>query len=133
MTVWGLVEVLRGVVVGEPYGADGKKYAGEVRVGLVVVDIMEGKDTTVREEGGDEEGDKNRGGYIRVLTQDLVNVWNTLWSNSDARAKQYRVLLERIERVRVCVDGEAVRERGLSAELERGRKERARIDMRAGW
>jgi hypothetical protein len=71
--------------------------------------------------------------YSRLLVQDLVNVWNALWANDERRAKAYRILLERIQRVRVCIDGVLVRERELRLELERGQRERRRIAMRVGW
>jgi hypothetical protein len=41
-------------------------------------------------------------------------------------------LLQRIERVRVCIDGVLVRERGLRVELERGRREMKRLVLRSG-
>ena len=69
----------------------------------------------------------------RVVIADLVDVWNKLWSSDEAKAHQYRHLLERIQRVRICVDGVLVRERELRLELERGQAERRRIAARVGW
>jgi hypothetical protein len=43
------------------------------------------------------------------------------------------MLLERILKVRICMDGVLVRERELRLELERGQAERRRIAMRVGW
>lgn len=71
--------------------------------------------------------------YRRQLTQDLTDVWNDLWSSEAMRIKPYRVLLERIRRVKICVDGKLLRERELRLELERGRQERRRIAARVGW
>ncbi|KAH3915358.1 hypothetical protein HBI56_165360 [Parastagonospora nodorum] len=69
----------------------------------------------------------------RAVTRELVNVWNKLWSGDEYRSRYYGGLLEKIKRVRVCVDGELVRERELRLELERGQAERRRIAQRVGW
>jgi hypothetical protein len=69
----------------------------------------------------------------QVLARDLVDVWNTIWSNSNHQSRHYTILLERIKRVRICVDEALVRERELRLELERGQAERRRIAMRVGW
>jgi hypothetical protein len=69
----------------------------------------------------------------QVLARDLVDVWNTIWSNSDHQSRHYTILLERIKRVRICVDEALVGERELRLELERGQAERRRIAMRVGW
>jgi hypothetical protein len=68
-----------------------------------------------------------------VLRNDLVDVWDKIWSATDGRdirARLYRTLLEKIRRVRICVDGVTFRTRGLAVELERGRAEMRRIQMR---
>jgi len=69
----------------------------------------------------------------RAVTRELVNVWNKLWSGDEYRSRYYGGLLERIKRVRVCLDGVLVRERELRLELERGQAERRRIAQRVGW
>lgn len=68
----------------------------------------------------------------RLLAHDLINMWNTLWSRSHAQSRHYTILLERIKRVKFCVEGVLIRERELRLELERGRAERGRIAMRIG-
>lgn len=70
-----------------------------------------------------------------LLRNELVDVWDKIWSatgrnRSDLKARLYRTLLERIKRVRICVNGETFRTRGLSVELERGRAEMRRYQMR---
>lgn len=69
----------------------------------------------------------------RVVARELINVWNKLWSIDESKGRYYRSLLERIQRVRVCVDEVLVRERELSLELERGQAEGRRIAQRVGW
>jgi hypothetical protein len=59
-----------------------------------------------------------------------VDVWNELWLGR--WPVKYEALLQRIERVRVCIDGVLVRERGLRVELERGRREMKRLVLRSG-
>lgn len=68
-----------------------------------------------------------------ILAKELVNVWNSLWTADSFKARYYRNLLERIGKVRVCVEGKTWRVRELGDELERGKKERKRIEMRGGW
>lgn len=66
----------------------------------------------------------------RVMAGELVDVWNELWLGR--WPAKYDALLQRIERVRVCIDGVVVRERDLRAELERGRREMKRLALRSG-
>jgi hypothetical protein len=68
-----------------------------------------------------------------IVARELVDVWNKLWSGHEFKGRLYGKLLERIERVRVCVDGVLIRERDLKLELERGQAERKRIAQRVGW
>ncbi|USP73468.1 hypothetical protein yc1106_00742 [Curvularia clavata] len=70
-----------------------------------------------------------------LLRNELVEVWDKIWSSTDAngndiKAMLYRTLLGKIKRVRICVDGVTFRTRGLAVELERGRAEMRRIQMR---
>jgi hypothetical protein len=69
----------------------------------------------------------------RIVARELVDVWNKLWSGHEFKGRLYGKLLERIKRVRVCVDGVLIRERDLKLELERGQAERRRIAQRVGW
>ncbi|EDU44309.1 hypothetical protein A1F94_002489 [Pyrenophora tritici-repentis] len=70
-----------------------------------------------------------------LIRNELVEVWNRIWAaddfpTSELRARYYRFLLEKINRVRICVNGKTFRTRELAAELERGRAEMRRIQMR---
>jgi hypothetical protein len=69
----------------------------------------------------------------RALARELVDIWNSLWSGGEYKSRVYGGLLEKIKRVRVCIDGVLVRERKLRLELERGQAERRRIAQRVGW
>ena len=69
----------------------------------------------------------------QAVTRELVDVWNKLWSGDSFKSRQYGILLGRILKVRICMDGVLVRERELRLELERGQAERRRIAMRVGW
>lgn len=66
----------------------------------------------------------------KAVAKELVDVWAKLWAGDEFKARYYKCLLEKIEWVRVCVDGKTYRVRELAGELERGRKETARIAMR---
>jgi hypothetical protein len=67
------------------------------------------------------------------IADELVDVWNELWAGqSGPQRVSYAALLQKIERVRVCVDGVLVKERELRLELERGQKEMKRIALRGG-
>ncbi|KAF2789028.1 hypothetical protein K505DRAFT_328521 [Melanomma pulvis-pyrius CBS 109.77] len=71
--------------------------------------------------------------HPRTVARELVNVWQKIWSGDDFKGVFYQMLLERIKRVRVCVDGQTWKTRELRLELERGQQERNRIAQRVGW
>lgn len=70
-----------------------------------------------------------------IISHELVNIWNKIWTANDFntvdyQARYYRVLLEKINRVRICIDGKTFKTRELAVELERGRAEMRRIERR---
>ncbi|KAF2469663.1 uncharacterized protein BDR25DRAFT_304376 [Lindgomyces ingoldianus] len=71
--------------------------------------------------------------HPRTVAKELVDVWNKIWGAADFRGGFYYILIERIKRVRVCINEETWRVRELRLELERGQAERRRIAARAGW
>ncbi|KAF2260727.1 hypothetical protein CC78DRAFT_386782 [Lojkania enalia] len=71
--------------------------------------------------------------HPRTVARELVDVWNKIWSADDFKSSFYQSLLERIKRVRVCVNDETWRIRELRLELERGQAERRRIAARGVW
>ena len=67
---------------------------------------------------------------IVIISHELV-IWTANDFNTvDYQARYYRMLLEKINRVRVCVDGKTFKTRELAVELERGRAEMRRIERR---
>lgn len=71
--------------------------------------------------------------HPRTVAKELLDMWNIIWTGDYFKGEYYHVLLERIKRVKICVDGEAWRVRELGMELERGQAERRRIAMRGIW
>jgi hypothetical protein len=76
----------------------------------------------------DARANEVREGLVHPLTvaRELVDVWAKIWRGEEEKGVLYRVLLERIWVVGVCVDGVEVGRRGLGKELKRGRRERRR-------
>lgn len=71
--------------------------------------------------------------HPQTVARELLNMWNIIWTAEDFKGAHYHVLLERIKRIKICVDRETWRVRELGMELERGQAERRRIAMRGGW
>jgi hypothetical protein len=69
----------------------------------------------------------------RTVARELVDVWQKIWSGETYKGVFYRILLERIKKVRVYINGEEYRVRELRLELERGQKEAERIAARVGY
>lgn len=68
--------------------------------------------------------------HPRTVAKELVDVWYKIWSGDNFKSSFYQILIERIKRVRVCVNDETWRVRELRLELERGQAERRRIAAR---
>ncbi|KAF2661914.1 hypothetical protein K491DRAFT_686894 [Lophiostoma macrostomum CBS 122681] len=71
--------------------------------------------------------------HPQTVAKELVDVWNRIWAADDYKGTFYQILLERIKRVRICINEETWRVRELRLELERGQAERRRIAARVGW
>lgn len=71
--------------------------------------------------------------HPRTVAKELLDMWNIIWTGDYFKGEHYHILLERIKRVKICVDGETWRVRELGMELERGQAERRRIAMRGVW
>ncbi|KZM24894.1 uncharacterized protein EKO05_0010974 [Ascochyta rabiei] len=71
--------------------------------------------------------------HPRTVAKKLLDMWNIIWTGEGFKGAHYRVLLERLKRVKISVDGETWRVRELGMELKRGQEERKRIAMRGGW
>lgn len=71
--------------------------------------------------------------HPRTVAKELIEVWQRIWAGDQFKGAFYQVLLEKISRVSVCIDGECWKTRQLRRELERGQKERTRIAARGVW
>ncbi|KAF1925189.1 uncharacterized protein M421DRAFT_70608 [Didymella exigua CBS 183.55] len=71
--------------------------------------------------------------HPRTVAKELLDMWNIIWTCEEFKGAHYHILLERIKRVKICLDGETWRVRELGMELERGQAERRRIAMRGIW
>lgn len=140
-TCWAICEALRRVFELDTYQADTRTHGmSDLAIDTLIINVIPpdqpAKDTLPRRDSANETDSETTSedeDHSRVLARDLVDVWNKLWAGDDYKGRFYCHLLERIKRVRVCVDGELVRERELRLELERGQEERRRIAMRVGW
>ena len=68
--------------------------------------------------------------HPRTVAKELLDMWNIIWTGEDFKGSYYHVLLQRIKRVKISVDGETWRVRDLGMELERGQAESRRLAMR---
>lgn len=71
--------------------------------------------------------------HPRTVAKELLDMWNIIWTGEEFKGAHYHVLLERIKRVKICIDGEMWRVRELGRELARGQAERRRIALRGVW
>lgn len=71
--------------------------------------------------------------HPKTVARELVDMWQKIWSGETSKGVFYQMLLERIKKVRVCINGDEYRVRELRLELERGQKERERIAARVGY
>lgn len=135
-TSWALCAALKRILEKGPDFSRKVNSAHTVTVEEVVFNVV--PPLNVREEeflpeGFPTDGMDNGVVHPKTVARELVDVWNKIWSGDEYKGVYYQVLLERIQRVRVCVDGETFRTRELRLELERGQAERRRIAARVGW
>ena len=71
--------------------------------------------------------------HPHTVARELVEVWHKIWQGDEFKGIYHGILLRRIRRVRVCVDGATWRVRELKRELERGQAEQRRIAARGIW
>lgn len=135
-TSWAICAALRHIIDKGPDFSRVKNSAHTITIDEVVLNVVSPPDYPKEKylPEGFPVGDM-RDGLVHPLTvaRELVDVWNKIWSGDEFKSSFYRVLLERIQRLRVCIDGEAWRVRELRLELERGQAERRRIAARVGW
>jgi hypothetical protein len=130
---WGVCAALKRVIeFGPDFGREGK--VGRVwMVDEVVLNVVTPGD--VPPEGfldEDLDGGQIEDGVVhpKSVARELNAVWNYIWAPSHEVAAAHWLLIERIGRVRVCLDGETWRTRELREEWKRGQDERRRIAMR---
>ena len=102
--------------------------AVETSIDELVLNVVTSSDVSKEE----DHAGANEGDCSRAVASDLVNMWNQLWTASPG-TQLWQVLLERVKRVRVCIDGETWKVREIRLELERGQAERRRIAARSGY
>ncbi|KAL6711000.1 hypothetical protein ACN47E_006875 [Coniothyrium glycines] len=138
-TSWAICAALKHVFEHDPDIIPTRDCRNDIHVGEVILDIIPTVPTAPQpvqntpqapSQGAEQEDGVS---VEETLAKELVDVWNKLWSGDGFKARYYRGLLERIGRVKVCVEGKVYRVRELGDELERGKRERRRIEMRGGW
>ncbi|KNG52041.1 hypothetical protein TW65_00506 [Stemphylium lycopersici] len=141
MTSWAICAALKHIFDNGPdrmHKNRRLKYIDEVIINILPQEPVASANTP-RSEGDEEDTllvpEVQPTNPTELLRDELVNVWDKIWSATDAntsefKARLYRPLLEKIKRVRICVGGVTFRTRGLAIELERGRAEMRRIQMR---
>jgi hypothetical protein len=131
-TSWAICAVLENVLKHGPDIISRRDGWNDITIDEVIINVVPQFEPTAHNHGGESMA------YIPVsrttsaehLLHRLVNVWSKLWAGDEFKARYYRVLLEKIKKVRICLNGETFRIRELAVELERGQAERRRIDMR---
>ncbi|KAF2748847.1 hypothetical protein M011DRAFT_339302 [Sporormia fimetaria CBS 119925] len=67
-------------------------------------------------DGSDKDDD------LKIVAESLITLWNNVWLGRDP-GTLYRILLYRVQRVRVCIGGRTYKVRNLRLELQRGHSE----------
>lgn len=132
---WGLEREWKEEREGEKEKKRGEKLVVEMEVGELVLNVVSPEgETPVKFLDEDFPPDEVEEGVVhpRTVARELDEVWSRIWAGEEPRGVVYGGLLERIDWVRVCVDGETFKLRELRGVLERGREERRWIAQRPG-
>ena len=135
-TSWALCAVLKRILEKGPDFTRMEDSTNSVTVEEVVFNVVSPPNVPKERYLPEEfplDGVKDGLVHPKTVAKELVDVWNKIWSGDEYKGVYYQVLLERIQRVRVCIDEETFRTRELRLELERGQAERRRIAARVGW
>ncbi|KAF2035067.1 hypothetical protein EK21DRAFT_54741 [Setomelanomma holmii] len=132
-TSWAICAALQKILEQDPDSDSSYSSPGGVDIETLVLNIIPPSIPKDLPTNLEESARIEAANLPQTVARELVDVWNKLWSGDSYKARQYRVLLEKIMKVRICVDGVMIRERELRLELERGQAERRRIAMRVGW
>jgi hypothetical protein len=142
-TSWAICAALKHVFEHGPRIIPTKDCRNDLSIDEVILNVVPPTDTPEASSNSESTAnnhhdDSNDGLFIaerkntptEAVLKELIDVWNKLWAADEFKARYYRMLLEKIKRVRICVKGKTFRVRDLGLELERGQAERRRIDMR---
>jgi hypothetical protein len=134
-TSWAVCAALKHVFEQDGLLSPARRAGGEIAVDELTLNVV--SPARPRQEYLDETFplDGTSEGIVHPYTvaRELVEVWHKIWVGEEFKGVYHHMLLERIGRVRVCVDGATWRERELKGELERGQAERRRIAARGVW
>lgn len=128
--MWAICDTLKGLV-----GTKGTagNCANEVTIDTLILNVVTAAQSGVLTEALVGDATRIFDDDSQAVAKSLLDIWNKLWSGVEYLNGTYCILLERIQRVKVCIDGVLIRERELRLELERGQAERKRIALRVGW
>ncbi|PSN68754.1 hypothetical protein BS50DRAFT_323782 [Corynespora cassiicola Philippines] len=135
-TSWAICAALKRIFEKGPHFSNMKETDHETTVEELVLNVVPPpnvpQDKFLPE---DFPTDGVRDGLVhpQTVARELVDVWNKIWAGDDFKGGFYQMLLERIKRVRICVNSQTWRVRELRLELDRGQAERRRIAARVGW
>jgi hypothetical protein len=129
---WAICAALKHIVEHNPDNIPTRSYQNAITIDEVILNVVPQSSVKVPNDDGESLfiPESQSSSPAEELLHELVNVWNKLWAGNSFKARYYRTLLEKIKRVRVCLNGETFRIRELAVELERGQAERRRINMR---
>jgi hypothetical protein len=130
--IWMLCEVLRYILqLGPAAFHDGLRNR-TMAIDELVLNVVPVFDGLPEENSTEGQETRNSMRGTQSIAKQLVDVWNRIWA-ADAQGYHYYLLLQRIKRVRVCINEETYRVRELRLELERGQAENKRIATRLGY
>ena len=132
---WAVCAAVRKVLVSGPDLSASEASKHRITIEELILDVVTPSSS---QELPDEVEAQNDDGLEAAsnatnMARQLVDVWSVIWRGNGTKASFYRILVERISRVRVCVDGVSWRVRELGSELEKGQRERRRIAERADY
>jgi hypothetical protein len=134
-TSWAVCAALKHVFEQDGLLSPARGFGNEVEVDELTLNVMSPEGQSQEYIAEDFPLDGMCEGIVHPYTvaRELVEVWHKIWLGDEFLGVYHGMLLGRIRRVRVCVDGATWRVRELKMELERGQAERRRIAARGIW
>jgi hypothetical protein len=131
-TAWAICDALKHILdIGPDYLTRGQPNR-TTTIEELVLNVVPPPGVPEEEFLGEGERAGNEIANSRRMARDLVDMWKKIWT-AEQEGHRYQLLLERIMRVRVCVNDKTYRVRELRIELERGQAEFKRIAARLGY